>query len=135
MKRRLEARKIPRRFVARQLGYELRSTKPSCYDQTYARNLSIGALNGFLQGKKNQMVVWDGQSIGYEDLTTIMGEAGKFPVRTVNTSAHRYKRAKKFMDFITKEDLEDPVKLKKLAEVGNCTPEEIVDQFRHIVEE
>ena len=135
IQKRLEKRKIAIKVAANKLGYEIRSCDPCCFDAVYAQELAYGAIEGFRSDHSNSIVISQAGSISYLSFRSILDQdTGKVIPRKVDTNSETYKIARSYMKFITKDDLANPEFVRKLAEVANSTPEEIVSHFKRSTE-
>jgi 6-phosphofructokinase 1 len=60
-------------------------------------------------------------------------DTGRPRVREVNTDSGLYKVATEYMIRLEREDLEDPEKLKPIAEAAGLTPDAFRDRYGYLV--
>ncbi|HVO95375.1 MAG TPA: 6-phosphofructokinase, partial [Terriglobales bacterium] len=138
---RFAERGVPVAVVHKNIGYEVRSAAPIAFDCEYVRSLGYGAVDFFLSDnpewkKLNGALVCliDGklQYLNFADL--LDAKTGKSRVRLVDVEKPAYKVAREYMIRIEKEDLDDPEKLRLLAEAASsksqrCSPEDFRARF------
>jgi len=61
-------------------------------------------------------------------------ETGKTRVRMVDTESLSFKIGREYMIRLDRSDLEDPEKLRKIAQVTTMAPEEFRREFAHVVD-
>jgi ATP-dependent phosphofructokinase / diphosphate-dependent phosphofructokinase len=118
-----------------EIGYELRCVDPVAFDIDYTRNLGFGAVDYLEQGGSNAMITIQGDQIvpmKFDELKD--PETGKTRVRMVDTNSLSFQIAREYMIRLHRSDLEDPDKLRKLAQQTTWSPEEFKRQFSYLVE-
>lgn len=130
---RLKKRNIKTMVTAKNIGYELRGARPLGFDAIYARELGLGAVNGFLLGHSNCVVIWNDGKIMYKSFRSIVDPiTGTIKPRLVDTQGTEYTVGRGNMCFLTKQDFTDKAQLAKLAKVANTTTEQFLADFVHI---
>lgn len=123
------------RINDQEIGYELRCVDPCAFDIDYTRNLGFGAVDYLESGGTNAMITIQGDQIvpmKFDELKD--PETGKTRVRMVDTNSLSFKIAREYMIRLNRQDLEDPDKLRKLAQQTTLSPEEFRRQFSYLVE-
>jgi 6-phosphofructokinase len=122
------------------IGYELRCAPPIPFDIEYTRDLGYGAVD-YLRTLRRE---------GGEDLGAMITiqeehmvplpfgsftdpETGRPRIREVNINSSSYRVATEYMIRLEQEDLEDPEKLKPIAEAAGMSPEDFRERYGHIV--
>ncbi len=132
---RLRSLGIGTRVNDQEIGYELRCVDPCAFDIDYTRNLGFSAVDYLESGGTNAMITIQGDQIvpcRFEELKD--PETGKTRVRMVDTQSLSFKIAREYMIRLDASDLEEPEKLRKLAQVCNLSPEDFRREFAHVVE-
>lgn len=133
--KRLKQLGVSLRVNDQEIGYELRCVDPCAFDIDYTRNLGFGAVDFLESGGSNAMITIQGDQIvpmSFESLKD--PETGKTRVRMVDTQSLSFKIAREYMIRLDRSDLEDPDKLRKLAQITTISPEEFRREFAHVVE-
>lgn len=132
--KRLEQLGIKTRINDQEIGYELRCVDPCAFDIDYTRNLGFGAVDFLESGGSNSMITIQGDRIvpmKFEE--TKDPETNKTRVRNVDINSLSFKIAREYMIRLDRDDLEDPDKLRKLAQLTTLAPEEFRREFAHVV--
>jgi len=61
-------------------------------------------------------------------------ETGRVRIRLVNVESSSYRVAREYMIRLDREDLEDPEKLRPIAEASGLTPEAFRDRYGYLAE-
>ena len=61
-------------------------------------------------------------------------ETGRVRIRLVNPRSSSYRVAREYMIRLDREDLEDPEKLRPIAEASGLTPEAFHDRYGYLAE-
>jgi ATP-dependent phosphofructokinase / diphosphate-dependent phosphofructokinase len=61
-------------------------------------------------------------------------ETGRVRIRLVNIESSSYRVAREYMIRLDREDLEDPEKLRPIAEASRLTPEAFRDRYGYLAE-
>lgn len=125
---------IETEIINKRIGYELRSAPPIPFDLKYTRNLGYCAVKFLLNGgngclislKKGRM-----NPIPFDSL--IDHRTGKIKVRYVDLKTESYEVSQKYMIKLTRNDIEDPKKLKNLVSQTNLTKKQFIDYFSEII--
>lgn len=125
---------IETEIINKRIGYELRSAPPIPFDLKYTRNLGYCAVKFLLNGgngclislKKGRM-----NPIPFDSL--IDHRTGKIKVRYVDLKTESYEVSQKYMIKLTRNDIEDPNKLKNLVSQTNLTKKQFIDYFSEII--
>ena len=132
--RRLESRGHSVRFGDIKLGYELRCAQPVPFDIEYTRDLGFAAVRMLAEGQSEVMVaIVQGKKQGLSFASLRDPKTGRTQTREVDTTSESYLVARRYMDRLTKRDLDDAGDIAKLALTARCTPQEFIDQFAPIV--
>jgi 6-phosphofructokinase len=146
---RVLARLVKERFKARgkkitvegkNIGYELRCAPPIPSDVEYTRDLGYGAVE-YLK----ELVATGGDEIG--SMVTVQEgrvvplpfgsfsdpETGKVKVREVDMESTSYRVAREYMIRLDRRDIDDPEKLKPIADAAGMGPEEFRARYGHLV--
>jgi ATP-dependent phosphofructokinase / diphosphate-dependent phosphofructokinase len=122
------------------IGYELRCAPPIPFDIAYTRDLGYGAIDYLrtmmAEGRDDlgAMITIQGDGMvpmpfgSFDD-----PETGRVRVRQVNTQGGTYRVAAEYMIRLEREDLEDPEKLKAIAEAGGFSAEEFRERYGYLV--
>ncbi|EAX92926.1 Phosphofructokinase family protein [Trichomonas vaginalis G3] len=133
IRERFETHKIDIRINSKKIGYELRGCKPLSFDAIYARELGVGAINGFLDGHSNCICHWYNGSIFFRSFKSLINHnTGEIEPRYVDTTTNEYKKSHALMTYLVKDDFANQENLKKLAEAANTTPAQFLADFAHI---
>lgn len=132
---RLREMGISLRVNDQEIGYELRCIDPVAFDIDYTRNLGFGAVDFLERGGSNAMITIQGDQIVPMSFNeTKDPETGKTKVRMVDTDSLSFKIAREYMIRLSATDLNDPDKLRRLAQVTTWTPEQFKQTFAYLVE-
>ena len=133
VKESLASRGINLTIVGKDIGYELRCAPPIPFDIEYTRNLGYGAVKFLMGGNSGAIVsIQAGKlvPIYFDDI--IDPVTGKTKVRMVDINTESYEVARKYMIRLEKEDIQNPKRVKLLAEAGNMTEEEFTERFGYM---
>jgi ATP-dependent phosphofructokinase / diphosphate-dependent phosphofructokinase len=145
VEQRFAARAAPIAIVHKNIGYEVRSAPPIAFDCEYVRTLGYGAVQFLLDqagesaNLNGALVCLHDGKLQYLDFTKLLDpKTGKSRVRLVDVENSSYRIAREYMIRLEKEDLEDPEKLRLLAQAAStrskkCTPDEFRARFQHLV--
>lgn len=134
VERRLAEMKVKLRIVDHVVGYEVRCANPIAFDIEYARHLGYGAVELLKNGRSNVLVSIQENHIVPIPFDQILDPAtGKTEVRMVNISSIHYRIARKYMIRLERRDVEDPVILKRLADLAHMDPQEFRRRFEPLV--
>ena len=129
----MRARGIDPRIITKELGYELRSADPGPFDMEYTRDLGYGAMKFLLNGGSGALMTLQGGSlvpIDFEDM--LDPDTGRTRVRLVDTHGESYEVARMYMLRMHPRDFEDPEEVKRMADAGNMSVEELRDRFGYL---
>ncbi len=130
LRTRLSRRSISLKFVAKDIGYELRCADPIPFDAEYVRDLGYGAARFALEGGRNAMITRQSSKlvpVPFEDL--IDPTTGRTRVRSVDIKSLSYTVAREYMIRLEPQDLEDSGRLEALAAAGHTSPEDLRVRF------
>ncbi len=145
LEQRFAARAAPITIVHKNIGYEVRSAQPIAFDCEYVRTLGYGAVQFLLDeagesaNLNGALVCLNDGTLQYLDFTKLLDpKSGKSRIRLVDIENSSYKIAREYMIRLEREDLEDPEKLRLLAQAAStpskqCTPDEFRSRFHHLV--
>jgi 6-phosphofructokinase len=127
-------------ITPKNIGYELRCAPPIPFDIEYTRDLGYGAID-YLR----TLLQEGGDEVGA--MITIQEEhmvplpfgsfndpkTGRPRVREVNIDSGMYRVATEYMLRLEQEDLDDPEKLKAIADAARMTPDEFRERYGYVV--
>ena len=145
---RLLAKQVKDRFKERgqnvtvegkNIGYELRCAPPIPFDIEYTRDLGYGAvdyLKRVLEGDEpgGMITIQEGHMVPLPFGSFSDPETGRVRIRLVNVESSSYRVAREYMIRLDREDLEDPEKLRPIAEASGLTPEAFRDRYGYLAE-
>jgi 6-phosphofructokinase len=121
------------------IGYELRCAPPIPFDIEYTRDLGYGAVDYL------RTLIAEGRSeagamitVQEEHLVPLPfgsftdPETGRPQIREVNVDSGMYRVAVEYMIRLEQEDLDDPEKLKPIAEAAGMTPDAFQDRYGYL---
>jgi 6-phosphofructokinase len=124
------------------IGYELRCAPPIPFDIAYTRDLGYGAIDYLrtllAEGRDElgAMITIQGDEMAPMPFGSFNDpRTGRVRVREVNTQGGTYRVAAQYMIRLEREDLDDPEKLKAIAEAGGMAAEEFRDRYGYLVED
>ena len=143
---RVLARQLKERFKERgrnvtvegkNIGYELRCAPPIPFDIEYTRDLGYGAvsyLKQMLDGDEagGMVTIQEGHMVALPFGSFTDPASGRVRVRLVNTESSSYQVAREYMIRLDREDLEDPGKLRPIAEASGLTPAAFCDRYGYL---
>ena len=119
------------------IGYELRCAPPIPFDIEYTRDLGYGAVDYLKQvlrgGEPGGMVtIQEGHMVALPFGSFSDPGTGRVRVRLVNVESSSYRVAREYMIRLGREDLEDPAKLRPIAEASGLTPAAFRDRYGYL---
>lgn len=130
---RYEKREIELPIYSKKIGYELRGCRPLSFDAIYARELGVGAVNGFLDGHSNCICHWYNGNIFFRSFKSLVDrKTGEIEPRFVDVTSTEYKTSHVCMVYLQRDDFSNQEKLKKLAAAANTTPAQFMADFAHV---
>ena len=115
--------------VPKDIGYELRCTKPVPFDTEYTRTLGYGAVRYLLGGGSGALIALSGGRVVPVNLDDLLDPAtGRVRVRLVDVTTEAYEVARKYMIRLEPDDLTEP-RLSRLAAFTNLSAEQFCAQF------
>ncbi|HEV8420405.1 MAG TPA: diphosphate--fructose-6-phosphate 1-phosphotransferase [Actinomycetota bacterium] len=128
-------------ITPKNIGYELRCAPPIPFDIEYTRDLGYGAID-YLRTLYRQRRNETGAMITIQEEETVPlpfgsftdPETGRPQVREVNVNSGMYRVATEYMIRLEQEDLDDPEKLKAIAEAAGMSPEGFRERYGYLVE-
>jgi 6-phosphofructokinase len=141
VKQRFKDRGTKLTITPKNIGYELRCAPPIPFDIEYTRDLGYGAID-YLRTLYGQGVADTGAMITIQEEQMVPlpfgsftdPETGRPQVREVNVTSGMYRVASEYMLRLEQEDLDDPEKLKPIAEAAGMSPEAFRDRYGYLVE-
>jgi 6-phosphofructokinase 1 len=124
-------------FVSISLGYELRCAAPIPFDVDYTRTLGSGAVK-FLFEETQQpsgvVCLENGQLrvLPFEELQE--ADTGRISTRLVDITSDHYAVARQYMIRLTREDLNDPGLVARMAESGSMDENAFHERFAPLLE-
>lgn len=112
------------KFVAKEIGYELRTQPPNGFDKAYTRALGWGAVEFLATGQGNALIsLQEGKMVPLrlDDLKD--PKTGKVAIRRVDTGSDAWRAALAMQARLAPADL-DGKALEKMAKLAKTTPEE-----------
>ena len=133
--KRLKELQIKSTIVSKNIGYELRCADPIPYDMEYTRDLGYCAAKYLFSGGNAAMVSLQGGNFVPIPFAQMLDpQTGRTRVRMVDIHSTRYAIARRYMIRLRRDDFEDPITVKKFADVAHLTPDEFRQQFAYLVE-
>jgi ATP-dependent phosphofructokinase / diphosphate-dependent phosphofructokinase len=128
-------------ITPKNIGYELRCAPPIPFDIEYTRDLGYGAID-YLRGLYEHRGSEAGAMITIQEEETVPlpfgsftdPETGRPQVREVNVQSGMYRVATEYMIRLEQEDLDDPERLKAIAEAARMSPDGFRDRYGYLVE-
>jgi ATP-dependent phosphofructokinase / diphosphate-dependent phosphofructokinase len=128
-------------ITPKNIGYELRCAPPIPFDIEYTRDLGYGAID-YLRKLYEQERGETGAMITVQEEETVPLPFGSFTdpdtgrpqVREVNVNSGMYRVATEYMIRLEQEDLDDPEKLKAIAEAARMSPQGFRERYGYLVE-
>jgi len=141
LKKRFKERGQKITITPKNIGYELRCAPPIPFDIEYTRDLGYGAID-YLRTLYQQGGDEAGAMITIQEEQMVPLPFGSFTdpgtgrpqVREVNVNSGMYRVASEYMIRLEGEDLDDPEKLKPIADAGGMSPEAFRDRYGYLVE-
>jgi ATP-dependent phosphofructokinase / diphosphate-dependent phosphofructokinase len=132
---RLRALGIGVTLVPKAIGYEVRCADPIPLDMEYTRDLGYCAARFLIDGGSNAMVTMiNGRFRSFPFAQMRDPTTGRPRVRMVDLQSDRYRIARAYMLRLRREDFEDPVELRRLADAAHLSPDAFREQFYRLVE-
>ncbi len=122
------------------LGYALRCAPPIPFDIDYTRTLGYGAVRFLLSEPQDEalkaggMVFLEQGHLWTLPFSEMRDNAGRPIIRVVDITSEHFRVAREYMIRLEPKDLQDPKMLKRLAEAGKVTPEEMLKSFSPHIE-
>ena len=143
---RLLAKQVKDRFKGRgqnvtvegkNIGYELRCAPPIPFDIEYTRDLGYGAvdyLKRLLEGDEpgGMITIQEGHMVPLPFGSFSDPETGRVRIRLVNVESSSYRVAREYMIRLDRADLEDPERLRPIAEASGLTPKAFRDRYGYL---
>jgi 6-phosphofructokinase len=122
------------------IGYELRSAPPIPFDIEYTRDLGYGAvdyLRGLFEEGRDEVgamiTIQEGHMVPLPFGSFSDPETGRVRERLVDVASMSYRVATEYMIRLERQDLEDPEKLKPIAEAAGMSPDQFRDRYGYLV--
>ncbi len=130
LRARLSRRSISLKFVAKDIGYELRCADPIPFDSEYTRDLGYGAARTILEGGGDCMITRQNGKIVVMPFREMMDpKTGRTRVRMVDVGSESYAVARQYMIRLGAADLADPLWAQALADAGHTTVADLQERF------
>src|SRR5690349_16241554 len=143
---RLLAKQVKDRFKERgakvtvegkNIGYELRCAPPVPFDIEYTRDLGYGAvdyLKRVLGGTDpgGMITIQEGHMVPLPFGSFSDPGTGRVRIRLVDIESSSYRVAREYMIRLDREDLEDPEKLRPIADTAGLTPDAFRDRYGYL---
>ena len=135
LQNRFKARGESLSVVSHTLGYELRSADPTPGDMAYCRGLGHGAVRLLLQPGTEMpagcmVAIINGELEPVDMRDMIDPRTNRTSTRLVDLNSYSYQVARAYMIRLEQTDLDDPVKLAKLAAEAKMTPRQFRERFQ-----
>jgi 6-phosphofructokinase 1 len=126
---RLQELGVEATVLTKDIGYELRCTKPVPFDLDYTRTLGYGAVRYLLSGGSGALIALSGGRLHPVRLDELLDPAtGRIRTRLVDVHAEAYEVARDYMDRLTPQDIEEP-NLSRLAGQTNLAAKDFRSVF------
>ncbi len=127
-------------ITPKNIGYELRCAPPIPFDIEYTRDLGYGAVS-YLRGlfelgsdEIGAMIMVQEEELKPLPFGSFTDPAtGRPRVRDVNVNSGSYRVATEYMIRLEQDDLDDPEKLKAIADASGMVPDEFRERYGYIV--
>jgi len=139
VKERFKARGRKMTITPKNIGYELRCAPPIPFDIEYTRDLGYGAVDYlrtlFAENRSDLGAMITAQEdhlvpLPFGSFTD--PDTGRPQIREVNIDSGMYRVATEYMIRLEGEDLNDPEKLKPIAEAAGMTPDAFVERYGYL---
>src|SRR5207248_9934191 len=112
---------------------------PVPYDIEYTRDLGYGAVAYLSQALARDepggmITIQDGHMVPLPFGSFTDPVTGRVRIRQVNVESSSYRVAREYMIRLDRRDLDDPDKLKPIAEAANMTSDAFRERFGYLVE-
>ena len=145
---RLLAKQVKDRFKGRgqnvtvegkNIGYELRCAPPIPFDIEYTRDLGYGAVDYLKRllegdGPGSMITIQEGHMVPLPFGSFSDPETGRVRIRLVNVESSSYRVAREYMIRLDRADLEDPERLRPIAQASGLTPNAFRDRYGYLAE-
>ncbi len=144
---RLLARQVRDRFKERgtsvtvegkNIGYELRCAPPIPFDIEYTRDLGYSAVDYLKRlgdGEPGGMVtIQEGHLVPLPFGSFTDPDTGRVRIRLVNVGSSSYQVAREYMIRLDRQDLEDPERLRPIAEAAGLTPSAFRQRYGYLIQ-
>jgi 6-phosphofructokinase 1 len=121
------------------IGYELRCAPPIPFDIEYTRDLGYGAVDYLkrISGTDEtggMITLQEGHMVPLPFGSFDDPETGRVRIRLANVDSSSYRVAREYMIRLDREDLEDPDRLRPIAEAAGLGPDAFRDRYGYLVE-
>jgi ATP-dependent phosphofructokinase / diphosphate-dependent phosphofructokinase len=127
-------------ITPKNIGYELRCAAPIPFDIEYTRDLGYGAidyLRSLIREGRSELgamiTIQEEQMVPLPFGSFTDPETGRPQVREVAIDSGMYRVATEYMIRLEQEDLDDPVKLRAIAEAAGLDPEAFRERYGYLV--
>jgi 6-phosphofructokinase 1 len=127
-------------ITPKNIGYELRCAPPIPFDIEYTRDLGYGAmdyLRTLIQDGSDEIgamiTVQEEQMVPLPFGSFTDPKTGRPRVREVNVDSGMYRVATEYMIRLEQEDLDDPAKLKAIADAARLSSEDFRRRYGYVV--
>lgn len=128
-------------ITAKNIGYELRCAPPIPFDIAYTRDLGYGAIDYlrtlFREGRTGgaMITIQEDHMVPLPFGSFTDPATGRPRVREVNVQSGTYRVATEYMIRLEQEDLDDPERLRAIAQAAGMTPEAFRERYGYVVAE
>ena len=122
-------------IIDKRIGYELRSAPPIPFDLCYTRDLGYSAVKYLLGGGSGAMIsITNGRMNPLKFNTLQNKKTSATIIRYVDINTESFEVAQKYMIKLTQKDINDPKKLKGMAELSNMSESDFIEYYREVIE-
>jgi ATP-dependent phosphofructokinase / diphosphate-dependent phosphofructokinase len=120
------------KFVAKEIGYELRTQPPNGFDKAYTRQLGVAAVEFLATGQGNALVAIQENRMVPLQLDDLKDpKTGKVAVRRVDVAGGLWQTSLALQARLRPADLEGKA-LEKMAKLAKTTPDELRARYQHL---
>jgi ATP-dependent phosphofructokinase / diphosphate-dependent phosphofructokinase len=128
-------------ITPKNIGYELRCSPPIPFDIEYTRDLGYGAVDYLRELYRSgaadpgaMITIQEGQMVPLPFGSFTDPETGRPRIREVNIRSGTYRVATEYMIRLEQEDLDDPEKLRVIADAAGMTSDAFRNRYAYLVE-
>jgi len=122
-------------IIDKRIGYELRSAPPIPFDLCYTKDLGYSAVKYLLDGGSGALIsITNGRMNPLKFNTLQNKKTSATKIRYVDINTESFEVAQKYMIKLTQKDINDPKKLKGMAELSNMSESDFIEYYREVTE-